>query len=410
MSSVVERFLKYVSFDTRAVEDSSSVPSSSGQMELAREVAKEMEALGMVDISVDDHAYVMGTFPGNVKKERVLAVGFIAHLDTSYEVTGTNAKPRIVSYEGGDIVLNEEQNILLSPQDFPELEHYKGHDLIVTDGTTLLGVDDKGGMAQIMAAVEYLKDHPHIQHGPVKVCFTPDEEIGHQAKLLDLKKFGANFAYTVDGGPLGELNFETFNAAKAVITIYGRSVHPGTAKDKMINAALIGTEFAGMFPFDETPAKTEKYEGFYHLVSFQGNVEKTVLQYIIRDHDWQRFQDRKQRVADVAQSFQEKYGTHVLECKIEDQYFNMAEKIKDAMHIVETAKQAMKDAGIEPRIVPVRGGTDGSSLSFRGLLTPNLFTGGHNYHGRFEYVPIFALEKGVEVIVNIIKLYGTRSA
>ncbi len=407
MSSVVERFLHYVSFDTRAIEESGNVPSSEGQFDLANAVAEEMKALGMVDISVDEHAYVMGTLPANTKKVNVPSVGFIAHLDTSTEVTGANVKPRIVkNYDGEDIVLNEELNVVLSTKDFPELKNYKGEDLIVTDGTTLLGVDDKGGMAQIMAAVEYFTTHPEIEHGPIKVCFTPDEEIGHQAVLLDLNAFGADFAYTVDGGPVGELNFETFNAAKAVITIHGRNVHPGTAKNKMVNAALIGTEFAAMLPTEETPEKTEGYEGFYHLISFSGDVEKAELQYIIRDHDWDKFQNRKAFVEKAAQKLQEKYGSHVLECVLSDQYYNMADNIKEAMHIVETAQQAMKNVGIEPIIVPVRGGTDGSSLSHRGLLTPNLFTGGHNYHGRFEYVPVFALEKGVEVIVNILKLYA----
>ena len=407
MSSVVERFLHYVSFDTRAIEESGNVPSSEGQFDLANAVAEEMKALGMVDISVDEHAYVMGTLPANTKKANVPSVGFIAHLDTSTEVTGANVKPRIVkNYDGEDIVLNKELNVVLSTKDFPELKNYKGEDLIVTDGTTLLGVDDKGGMAQIMAAVEYFTTHPEIEHGPIKVCFTPDEEIGHQAVLLDLNAFGADFAYTVDGGPVGELNFETFNAAKAVITIHGRNVHPGTAKNKMVNAALIGTEFAAMLPTEETPEKTEGYEGFYHLISFSGDVEKAELQYIIRDHDWDKFQNRKAFVEKAAQKLQEKYGSHVLECVLSDQYYNMADNIKEAMHIVETAQQAMKNVGIEPIIVPVRGGTDGSSLSHRGLLTPNLFTGGHNYHGRFEYVPVFALEKGVEVIVNILRLYA----
>ena len=411
MSSVVKRFLHYTAFDTQSVEGIGLVPSSGGQFLLAHDVAEEMKTMGMTDVSVDGHAYVMGTLPANTAKKNVPTVGFIAHLDTSTEISGANVKARVVSnYDGGDILLNEEQNVVLSPKDFPELESYKGEDLIVTDGTTLLGVDDKGGMAQIMTAVEYLIAHPEIEHGAVKICFTPDEEIGHQAAYLDIEAFGADFAYTVDGGPVGELNYETFNGAKAVITIHGRNVHPGTAKGKMINAALIGAECVSMFPQKETPAETENYEGFYHLLSFRGDVEKAELEYIIRDHDVERFEERKAFVKATILSLQQKYGFRVIGCSLRDQYYNMAGKIRGAMYIVEIAEKAMKKAGVNPTVVPVRGGTDGSSLSQRGLLTPNLFTGGHNYHGRFEYVPVFALEKGVEVIVNIIaNICGARS-
>jgi tripeptide aminopeptidase len=407
MSSVTERFLNYAVYDTRSDEKAGVVPSSPGQMELALEVEKEMTELGMVDISVDEHAYVMGTLPANTDREGVPSIGLIAHLDTSSEISGAT-RPRIIeNYDGGDILLNEEEKVIFSPADFPDLADYKGEDLIVTDGIALLGADDKAGMAISMAAVEYLVQHPEIKHGPVKVCFTPDEEIGHQARFLDLKKFGADFAYTIDGGPLGDLNYETFNAAKAEITIKGRNIHPGRAKDKMVNSVLIGNELVSMFPADETPATTENREGFYHILSFTGDVEKTELVYIIRDHDMDIFQKRKAFMSEMVSKLQEKYGKDVVDLKMEDQYYNMADKIADSMHIVNTAVKAMESLGIKPDIAPIRGGTDGSSLSQRGLLTPNIFTGGNNFHGRFEFVPIFALEKGVDVVVKIIEMYGS---
>lgn len=404
MSSVVERFLKYVSFDTQSIENAAVVPSSPGQMNLAREAAMEMEELGMTDISIDEHAYVMGTLPGNTENEEVPSIGFIAHFDTATEVSGANVRPRIVkNYDGCDILLNGEEKIVLSPMDFPELADYKGNDLIVTDGMTLLGADDKAGMAIIMAAVQFLKEHPEIKHGPMKVCFTPDEEVGHQAALLDIEKFGADFAYTVDGGPLGDLNYMTFNAAKADITIHGRNVHPGKAK--MINSVLIGSELVSMLPSDEIPAMTEDFEGFYHILSFQGDVEKTELKYIIRDHDKAKFAERKKKVEDLVAFLQKKYGENVLDLAMEDQYYNMAEHMKGSMHIVETAEKAMRAIGVEPKMEPVRGGTDGASLSARGLLTPNIFTGGHNFHGRFEYIPISSMEKGVDLVVKILEMY-----
>lgn len=407
MSSVTERFLNYAVYDTRADEKAGVVPSSPGQMELALEVKKEMTELGMVDISVDEHAYVMGTLPANTDREGVPSIGLIAHLDTSSEISGAT-RPRIIeNYDGGDILLNKEEKVIFSPEDFPDLADYKGEDLIVTDGIALLGADDKAGMAISMAAVEYLVQHPEIKHGPVKVCFTPDEEIGHQAKFLDLKKFDADFAYTIDGGPLGDLNYETFNAAKAEITIKGRNIHPGRAKDKMVNSVLIGNELVSMLPADETPATTENREGFYHILSFTGDVEKTELVYIIRDHDMDLFQKRKAFMSETVSKLQAKYGEDVVELKMEDQYYNMADKIADSMHIVDTAVKAMESLGIKPDIAPIRGGTDGSSLSQRGLLTPNIFTGGNNFHGRFEFVPIFTLEKGVDVVVKIIEMYGT---
>lgn len=409
MSSVVERFLKYVSFDTQSIENAGVVPSSPGQMDLAREVVLEMEKLEMTDVSIDENAYVMGTLPGNMEREDVPSIGFMAHFDTAREVSGLNVRPSIVrNYDGGDILLNREEKIVLSPREFPELRDYEGQDLIVTDGTTLLGADDKAGMAIIMAAVQFLKEHPEISHGPMKVCFTPDEEIGHQARFLDIGKFGADFAYTVDGGMLGDLNYITFNAAKADILIHGRNVHPGKAKDKMINSVLIGMEFMSMLPPDEIPAMTEDFEGFYHILSFRGDVEKTELNYIIRDHDMSKFKGKKARVEEITAFLKAKYGDNVIELNMEDQYYNMSEHLKDSMHIVETAEKAMISIGVEPRMEPVRGGTDGSSLSARGLLTPNIFTGGHNFHGRFEYIPIPSMEKGVELVVKILELYGER--
>ncbi len=409
MTSVVERFLKYVSFDTQSIENAGVVPSSPGQMDLAREVVLEMEKLEMTDVSIDENAYVMGTLPGNMEGEDVPSIGFIAHFDTAREVSGFNVRPRIVrNYDGGDILLNREEKIVLSPRDFPELTDYKGQDIIVTDGTTLLGADDKAGMAIIMAAVQFLNEHPEISHGPMKVCFTPDEEIGHQARLLDIGKFGADFAYTVDGGALGDLNYMTFNAAKADILIHGRNVHPGKAKGKMINSVLVGMEFMSMLPPDEIPAMTEDFEGFYHILSFKGDVEKTELNYIIRDHDMNKFKAKKVRVEEISAFLKAKYGDNVIELNMEDQYYNMSEHLKDSMHIVETAEKAMISIGVEPGMEPVRGGTDGASLSARGLITPNIFTGGHNFHGRFEYIPIPSMEKGVELLVKILELYGEK--
>lgn len=406
MSSVVERFLNYVTYDTRADEKAGKTPSSPGQMDLALEVEKEMSELGMVNISVDKHAYVMGTLPANTKEQGIPSIGLIAHLDTSPEISGAT-RPRIIeNYDGGDILLNAEEKVVLSPSNFPDLVDYKGQDIIVTDGISLLGADDKAGMAIAMSAVEYLVRHPEVKHGPVKICFTPDEEIGHQARMLDLEKFGADFAYTIDGGPLGDLNYETFNAAKAEIIIKGKNIHPGRAKDKMVNSIMIAMELASMLPEDEIPAKTEKREGFYHIISFNGDVENTKMKYIIRDHDLELFERRKQTISWIISKLQEKYGEDTLELIMEDQYYNMADQLKKSMHIVEAAVKAMEALGIKPDIAPIRGGTDGSSLSQRGLPTPNLFTGGNNFHGRFEFLPIPSLEKGVDVVIKIIQLYG----
>lgn len=408
MTSLVERFLKYVSYDTQSMEGAGVVPSTPGQMDLAKEAACEMEELGMTDISVDENAYVMGTLPGNVEGVNIPAIGFIAHLDTATEISGANVHPRIVkNYDGNDIPLDPENMVFLSPEDFPELRNYMGEDIIVTDGKTLLGADDKAGIAIIMTAVQHLVENPELPHGPVKVCFTPDEEAGHQAALLDIVKFGADFAYTIDGGAVGDLNYITFNAAKARLLIHGRNVHPGQAKNKMINSLLIGNEFISMLPCSETPSMTECFEGFYHVLSFYGDVEKTEIDMIIRDHDYDIFLYRKEKVAEIAGILKEKYGSALLELNIEDQYFNMAHKIRDSMHIVDTAEKAMRETGVDPVIQPVRGGTDGSSLSARGLLTPNLFTGGHNFHGRFEYIPVSSMKKGVQLVVKILEMYSS---
>jgi tripeptide aminopeptidase len=407
MSSVLSRFLKYVRIPSQAVADAGEVPSSRGQMTLALELGKELEALGLKNVRVDEHAYVTANLPGNTSG--VPAVAFIAHLDTALEVTDDTVRPRLVeNYDGGEIVLNEEENAFLSPSTFPDLLLYKGDTLVVTDGTTLLGADDKAGIAEIMTALEYLISNPEFPRGDIKVAFTPDEEIGHGASLLDLKTFGADFAYTVDGGAVGEISYETFNAAKAKIVIHGRSVHPGKAKDKMVNSILLGMELAAMFPACETPAHTEEYEGFFHLLGFSGNVETTEMNYIIRDHSAEKFAERKKAVEDAVTAINERYGAGRAELTMTDQYYNMLDKIKPRMHIVETAMEAMRQVGIEPKIIPVRGGTDGSQLSCRGLPTPNLFAGGHNAHGKHEFIAVGSMEKTVEVLLKIVELIAKK--
>lgn len=406
MQKVVERLLKYVSFDTMSIEDSNSVPSTPGQVVLAKELAKELKGLGLKDVSLDDNGYLMATLPANTDKA-VPAIGFIAHIDTSEEASGANIKPQIVSnYDGGDILLNEEQNIVLTPEEFPYLKKYVGQDIITTDGTTLLGADDKAGVAEIITAVEYLINHPELPHGTIRIAFTPDEEISRGTDYFDVKKFNADFAYTVDGGAIGELEYENFNAAKATIAINGRSVHPGSAKDKMINSMQIAMELQGMLPGWEAPQHTEGYEGFYHLEKINGKVESTSMVYIIRDHDKAKFEARKIRIRKIADYLNDKYGKGTVVLKLVDQYYNMKEKIEAEMHIVETAKKAMEEAGVVPLIRAIRGGTDGSRLSFMGLCTPNIFTGGYNFHGRFEFIPIQSMEKAVEVILKIVDLYS----
>jgi len=405
MDKVVERFLKYVTYDTGSEETSTTCPSTPGQLVLARDLAGELEAIGMEQAMVDDNGYVTAVLPSNIDDD-VPAIGFIAHLDTSPDMPGAGVSPRIIeNYHGQDIVLNREKNVILSPADFPELKEYKGKTLITTDGTTLLGADDKAGIAEIITAFEYTLRHPEIRHGTVRLCFTPDEEIGRGADKFPLAGF-ADFAYTVDGGKAGDLEFENFNAAKAEITVHGRNVHPGTAKDKMINSILVGMELAAGLPQKETPAHTEGCEGFYHLTTFTGDVEQTVLRYIIRDFDREHFANRKNFLLGLIDDINKKHGDGTAEVKLEDQYFNMREVIERNMKTISLARRAMEMAGLQPRIVPIRGGTDGARLSHMGMPTPNIFAGGHNYHGKYEYISTCALQAAVKVIVNIIRLNG----
>ena len=402
--TVVDRFLQYVKFDTQSDELTNMTPSTPGQMIFAQHLEKELREMGLSDISLDDNGYLMATLPGNTGRKDVPTVGFIAHLDTSPDMSGRHVSPRIVeNYDGGDITLNAEKGIVLSPSEFPELKNYIGQPLIVTDGNTLLGADDKAGIAEIITAVAYLKAHPEIEHGDIRIAFNPDEEIGQGAHKFDVERFGADWAYTMDGGDIGELEYENFNAAVAKVTICGRNVHPGYAKHKMINSLRIATQFAIMLPRWETPEHTEGYEGFYHLVSIEGTVEKTTLTYIIRDHDRDRFERRKKELEHLTRKINNEFpGVATLEIK--DQYYNMREKIEPVMHIIDIALQAMKDAGVEPKVVPIRGGTDGAQLSFKGLPCPNIFAGGLNFHGRYEFVPVPSMEKATQVIVEIARL------
>jgi tripeptide aminopeptidase len=406
---IIERFTKYVKVNTQSDPNSDTCPSTPGQLELGNMLVEELKAIGMKDVTMDENGYVMATLPANTDKD-VPTIGFLAHMDTATEFTGANVNPQIVeNYDGGDIVLNESLNIVLSPKDFPELANYKGHTLITTDGTTLLGADNKAGIAEIMTAMAYLIQHPEIKHGKVRVAFTPDEEIGRGPHKFDVAKFGAKFAYTVDGGPLGELEYESFNAAEAKITIKGKNVHPGTAKGKMINSMKIAMEFHGQLPANEAPEHTEGYEGFYHLLSFQGNVEETMLHYIIRDFDRQQFEARKAKMQEIAAKLQEKYGKERIMIEIKDQYYNMKEKIEPVREVVDIAYEAMKNLNIEPKISPIRGGTDGSQLSYMGLPTPNIFTGGENFHGRYEYISVDNMIKATNVIIEIIKLFEQKA-
>ncbi|MED4979280.1 peptidase T [Geobacillus stearothermophilus] len=407
---LIERFIRYAKVNTQSDPESSTCPSTQGQWELARMLVEELKSIGMEDVTVDENGYVMATLPANTDKN-VPVIGFLAHMDTAPEFTGANVNPQIIEqYDGGDIVLNKEQGIILSPNDFPELAGYKGHTLITTDGTTLLGADDKAGIAEIMTAMNYLIQHPEIKHGKVRVAFTPDEEIGRGPHKFDVAKFGAQFAYTIDGGPLGELEYESFNAAEAKMTIKGKNVHPGTAKGKMINSIKIAMEFQQQLPADEAPEHTEGYEGFYHLLSFQGSVEETKLHYIIRDFDREQFEARKAKMNEIAASLAQKYGNDRITLEINDQYYNMREKIEPVRHIVDIAHEAMTNLGIEPKVKPIRGGTDGSQLSYMGLPTPNLFAGGENFHGRYEYISADTMVKSAEVIVEIIKLFEQKAS
>lgn len=405
--TVVDRFLKYVTFATQSDEESGITPSTSGQRVFAEALVKELEALGLEEISLDDNSYLMATLPSNMEDKEVPTIGFISHLDTSPDMSGEGVKPRIVSYAGGDIVLNEAENIVLSPRMFPEMEQYIGQDLIVTDGTTLLGADDKAGVAAIISAVAYLKEHPEIKHGKIRIGFTPDEEIGAGADHFDVEKFGCEFAYTVDGGEIGELEYENFNAAAAKVVFSGRNVHPGTAKDKMVNASLLAVEFASMLPADQRPETTEGYEGFFHLTTMVGSVEQAVLQYIVRDHSRELFEQKKQLLEQITAQLNKNYPGMV-SLEMHDQYYNMREIVEPKKYIVDLASEAMEAVGVKPQIKPIRGGTDGARLSFMGLPCPNLFTGGHNFHGRYEYIPIPSLQKSMETVVKIAELVATK--
>ena len=400
-----DRFLRYVKFETRSDEKSESIPSTPTQLEFAKILAKELEEIGMENVYVNDACFVNATLPGNVDKE-VPVIGFIAHMDTA-DFNATNVNPKIVeNYDGKDIVLNDAKDIVLSVEEFPNLKNYVGKTVITTDGTTLLGADDKAGIVEIVEAMKYLIEHPEIKHGTVKVAFGPDEEIGRGADNFNVEEFGADFAYTMDGGPVGELEYESFNAAGAVFKIKGKSVHPGTAKGKLINASLIAAEIVNSFPADEVPEKTEGYEGFYFLDKINSNCEEAELSYILRDHDREKFEAKKKFTENVAKKINEKYGKELVSVEIKDQYYNMGEIIKDHMNVVEIAKKAMENLGIKPVIEPIRGGTDGSKISFMGLPTPNIFAGGENFHGKYEFVALESMILATDVIVEIVKLNG----
>ena len=405
---VTEKFLRYIAVDTQSDENSESSPSSAKQLDLAKLLVKELKALGLKNVSLDKYGYVMAELPSNIKK-KVPALGFIAHMDTSPDMPGVNIKPRIIkNYDGKDIVLDKKKNVVISTADFPEIKQYKGQTLITTDGSTLLGADDKAGIAEIMTAVEYLVKHPEVKHGPIKIGFTPDEEVGRGVDNFDVKKFGADFAYTMDGGAVGELEYENFNAAMAAITIQGRNIHPGYAKDRMKNAIIIGMELNDLLPVDQRPEFTVGYEGFYHIMKFEGSVEKATMKYIIRDHDRAKIGKKKEFITRAVEFINKKYGAGTVTLELKDQYFNMREKVEPVFHIVETAKKAMELCGVEPHVIPIRGGTDGSRLSYMGLPCPNIFAGGHNFHGKLEYVVVESMEKATAVILKIVELYTTK--
>ncbi|MEO1546380.1 MAG: peptidase T [Bacteroidota bacterium] len=407
MEKLLPRFLEFVQVDTQSDPYSQTTPSTEKQRKLAKKLLVELHQIGMEDVTIDENCYIMATLPSNVEK-KVPTIGFIAHMDTTPDFTGKKVKPNIVeAYDGGDIKLKGKKGMVLSPKEFPELEHYVGQTLVTTDGTTLLGADDKAGVSEIITAMEYLRKHPEIPHGKIRVAFTPDEEIGRGAHKFDVEKFDAEWAYTVDGSQVGELEFENFNAASAVIKCKGKSVHPGFAKDKMINALLVAHEFVSMLPLREVPEKTEGMDGFFHVHTLKGSVEKSKIELIIRDHDREHFEARKQLLLDIAEKLNDRYGKAV-SVHMEDQYYNMREKVEPVYHIVEIAEEAMKSVGVEPIIKPIRGGTDGSQLSFMGLPCPNIFAGGHNFHGPYEYVPLESMQKAVEVIVKISELTATQ--
>jgi tripeptide aminopeptidase len=404
MQHIIDRFISYVTIDTESDPNSNTCPSTEKQWDLANKLVEELKTMGMQDVTIDENAYVMATLPSNVNHE-VPTIGFVSHFDTTPDFTGANVKPQIIeNYDGGDIILNKDKNIILSPEYFEDLLLYKGQTLITTDGTTLLGADDKAGVTEIMCAMEYLINNPDVKHGKIRVGFTPDEEIGRGAHKFDVEKFGAQWAYTMDGSQVGELEYENFNAAGAKIKVNGKIVHPGYAKGKMINSMLIANEFITALPKNEVPEKTSGYEGFFHIHNIEGKVEETNIGLIVRDHDLNKFNDRKAILEKITSDINSKHGIGTVETIITDQYFNMKEKVVPVMHIVDIAEQAMKNLGITPLIKPIRGGTDGSQLSYMGLPCPNIFAGGHNFHGKYEYVPVESIKKAIEVIVEIAKL------
>lgn len=406
---LIKRFTTYVQVNTQSDEESETCPSTPGQLTLLNMLVDELKEIGMEDVSIDENGYVFATLPSNTDKD-VPTIGFLAHVDTATDFTGENVKPQIVeNYDGGEIVLNKELKLVLSPGAFPNLNNYKGQTLITTDGTTLLGADDKAGVAEIMTAMEYLIQHPEVKHGTIRVAFTPDEEIGRGPHKFDVERFNAKYAYTMDGGPLGELEYETFNGASAKVTIKGNNIHPGSAKGRMVNSIKIGMELNNMLPVEEAPEYTEGYEGFYHLLAFNGDVEKTQLYYIIRDHDREKFEDKKAYISECVEKLQDEYGTDTITLDLKDQYYNMREKIEPVKEVLDNAKEALLRLDIEPKIGPVRGGTDGSQLSFMGLPTPNIFAGGENMHGKFEYVSVETMEKATHVIVEIAKIFEEKA-
>lgn len=408
-NDIIKRFTSYVKVDTQSNDDSKTCPSTPGQLTLANQLVDELKTVGLEEVTIDENGYVMATLPANTNK-KVPTIGFMSHIDTATDFTGTNVNPQLVeNYDGKDIVLNKDLHIVLSPDKFPELAHYKGHTLITTDGTTLLGADDKSGIAEIMTAMDYLIHHPDIKHGKVRVAFTPDEEIGRGPHRFDVAAFDAKYAYTVDGGPLGGLEFENFNAAEAKITFKGSNVHPGSAKGKMVNAAKIAMAFHSKLPADETPELTEGYEGFYHLLSIHGDVEQAKLVYIIRDFDKKGFAAKKANITALVETFKKKYGENNIVLEMKDQYYNMREKVEPVKEVVDVAYRAMKNLNIEPQISPIRGGTDGAQISYMGLPTPNLFTGGENFHGKFEYISVDNMVKAAQVIVEIARLFAEQT-
>ncbi len=408
-NEILNRFLQYVAIDTQSDDNSTTFPSTPKQFDLLNLLHDQLKAFGLADVSIDSNGYVMGTLPSNSSK-KVPVIGFVSHVDTSPDMSGANVKPRLVeNYDGKDVVLNAEKNIVLSPVDFPEMKEYLGQTLIVTDGTTLLGADDKAGVTEIMTAIEFLVKHPEIEHGTLKVGFTPDEEVGRGVDFFDVKKFGADFAYTMDGGGVGELEYENFNAAGAKVIIQGRNIHPGYAKNKMKNAILMATEFNALLPVNERPEFTQDYEGFYHLIKLEGSVENSFIQYIIRDHDRPKFELKKQFFRDCVDFMNKRYGGDCFTLEMKDQYYNMREMVEPVYHVVATAQEAMEQLGIVPKVVPIRGGTDGARLSYMGLPCPNIFAGGYNFHGKMEYVPLESMVKATEVILKIVDLYTQRS-